>query len=73
MRDKILSVVFNSASKITLDTTQGIRKLFLLKLTNVTSFSSPSHWNFGNCTNFRLSVFGGFARFGIWRIQKTQN
>ena len=25
---------------------------------------------FGNRVNFRLPVFGGFTRFGVWRIQK---
>ena len=29
--------------------------------------------SFGSCANFRLPVFGGFTRFGVWRIQKTQN
>ena len=29
--------------------------------------------NFGNRANFRLPVFSGFPRFGVWRIQKTQN
>ena len=28
---------------------------------------------FGNRANFRLPVFGGFTRFGVWKIQKTQN
>ena len=29
--------------------------------------------NFGNHANLRLSVFGRITRFGVWRIQKTQN
>ena len=27
--------------------------------------------NYGNSANFRLPVFGGFTRFGVWRIQKN--
>ena len=40
---------------------------------NCEFFSSPSYYgmeNFGNRKNFRLPVFGGFTRFGAWRIQK---
>ena len=29
--------------------------------------------NFGHRANFQLPVFGGFARFGAWRIKKRKN
>ena len=29
--------------------------------------------NLGNRAYFRLPVLGGFTRFDVWRIQKTQN
>ena len=36
----------------------------------------PHHTMYGelfNRANFRLPVFDEFTRFGVWRIQKTQN
>ena len=36
----------------------------------------PLHTMYGetleNCANFRIPVLGGFARYGAWRVQKTQ-
>ena len=34
--------------------------------------SSPSYYVCKHA-NFRLSVFGKFTRFGVWRVQKTQS
>ena len=51
-------------------------KLFIFNAVFKNIFLVPHHTsmgNFGNRANFRLPVFGGFIRFWVCRMQKTQN